>query len=458
MKPAACLIALCLLAGCTKRGPYRTSVPVSKHDTRIIEDHGTFKLGFIEFGDDGKRLPLKKAIRGAQPAPNNRPDRDVQLNLVLAELYKARGLNPATVAVVPGKTVGGLTIIFAHGWKNNAQSIEGRTKDVEKFRAFLADVAVEVKPAPDKAPIPVTGVYLGWHGRSVNINSGFLNWWSLWPRYFAAGRVGSQEMQTTIARVIQAGVAGRGTLKEDKRPRVILIGHSLGARVLENALQQVHDTQLDGEDSANDRKLGLILGQCKNLKDGNPVKSVVDLTLLVNEAAKSRQVRAATKACHLDVTADVKVRHPAWTKMSCPAGSNALRCQPYPLFVHITTTADWATRFLAPVALLGRTAPHTSRLWTHRVNKVSAQSTLVPDYVFKFQTQEEPARTYAVTRVHPNQAKNPVWVMRVDNHVMKSHGDIWNESFQNMIKGLMGGLDVVDLRNFSRENREQKKR
>lgn len=378
------------------------------------------------------------------------------MDAVIDALQKARKLKD-NGAVTP-ETIGGLTVIYAHGWKNNARSREGYHKDVEKFREFLRDLAAEVKPDADKSPIPVTGVYLGWHGKSVDIDSGLLNWWTLWPRYFAAGRVGSEEMQKTISKAIQAGIAGRRTLPEEKRPRVILIGHSLGGRVLERALQQVRGTELEeDENTESDRKLGLILGQCKNLQSGKNVKSIVDLTLLVNEATKSRQVRAATKACHLEGDSKVMVRHPASTEQNCPANSTELRCQPYPIYVHITTSADWATRFLAPVALLGRTAPHSSHLWTHRVNDVSKVPPPDSETVFKFQTQEAIPRTYAVARTDPKQKNNPVWVMRVDRHVMKSHGDIWNESFQNMIKGLMGGLDVVKMRSYSPETRQLSK-
>jgi hypothetical protein len=403
----------------------------------VIEDHGAFKIGFVEFGDDGKRL-----------------QRDKQVRVVIDTVRDARKLNKQTGAVT-GDTIGGLTVIYAHGWKNNAMSREGYRKDVEKFRDFLRGLAQEVKPTEGTPALPVMGVYLGWHGKSVDIDSGFLNWWTLWPRYFAAGRVGSEEMQRTIAQAIQAGVAGRKQLTEEKRPRVILIGHSLGARVLEGALQQVQGAEIEEEASQSDPKRGLILGQCTNLQKGLDVKSVVDLTLLVNEATKSRRVREATKACYLEPKGNAMVRHPASSKENCPPNSKEARCQPYPIFVHIASSADWATRFLAPVALLGRTAPHTSRLWTHRVNDIAKVPPSESETIFKFQTQEENPRTYAVTRLDPKAARNPVWVMRVDGHIVKNHGDIWNESFQNMIKGLMGGLAVVELRSYSPESKTQ---
>jgi pimeloyl-ACP methyl ester carboxylesterase len=431
-------IAILTLAACTPHGPFRTGkvlppgFPVQ--DTRIIEDHGAYQLGSVEFGEDGKRLSGRE-----------------QLNLVVQRLRERRHLNLQTGAKQQD-TIGGLTVIYAHGWKNNAQSIEGRRRDVEKFREFLASLAEDVNPGSGESKLPVTGVYLGWRGRSVEIESSLLNWWTLWPRYFVAGRVGSDPMHDSIAQLIQAAVAVRKQLSEERRPRVILIGHSLGGRVLQYALEKAHDQETLAIEG--DPKRGLILGQCTALNNGQPVTSVVDLTLLVNEATKSRHARRATTMCA--PTGDAMVRHPAFDKDFCKSNPAERRCQPYPLFVHVASSADWATRFLFPVALLGRTAPHTSSLWTHRVALDVPGST--PPPLFRFETQQEPSRTYAVTHDPQNSSKNPVWIMRVDGHVIKDHGDVWNENFQNMIKGFMGGLDVVKLRSFSVTGRIEKKK
>lgn len=430
----ALAVSLLTLASCTPRGPFRTNklVPpgAPKEDTRIIEDHGDFQLGFVEFADDGKRLSGRE-----------------QLDLVVKRIRTLRHLDLQTGAKQES-TIGGLTVIYAHGWKNNARSIEGRRKDVEKFRDFLRGLATEVNPGPGKSPLPVIGVYLGWRGRSVEIDASLLNWWTLWPRYFAAGHVGGEPMHDSIAQLIQAGVAGRKQLTEERRPRVILIGHSLGARVMENALEKVHNQELLAVEG-NPRR-GLLLGQCTALNDGKDVTSIVDLTLLVNEATKSRQARRATRECSPAASGGM-VRHPGFSKSFCDANPTERRCQPYPIFVHVASSADWATRFLVPAALFGRTAPHTRSLWTHRVTPDTGAVT--PSPLFKFQTQQDPPRTYAVSRDPAMPERNPIWIMRVDGNVVKDHGDIWNESFQNMILGFMGGLDVVQIRSFSGASR-----
>jgi hypothetical protein len=44
---------------------------------------------------------------------------------------------------------------------------------------------------------------------------------------------------------------------------------------------------------------------------------------------------------------------------------------------------------------------------------------------------------------------HPVWNMRADKNVMRSHGDIWNEDFTRMLLSMMGGLETVPLKSYS---------
>ena len=425
------LLPLVLLSvGCATRGPYRLGPPAKFNspgpNTSVVEDHGAYKLGFIEFSDEGKRLRD-----------------DWQLKEVVSTIRHARHLTTAGSATP--ETGGGMTVIYVHGWKNNARSSANQTKDVEKFRNFLETVAAKVPSGT-----PVNGVYLVWNGKTFDIDSSLLNWWTLWPRYFAAGRVGSREMARTISQLIAAGVAGRGEqIKAHKpRPRVILIGHSLGARVLENALERVPDdaglsSLLAEEEAAGfarpDPSFGVLLGQCKSLGSGKPVKSIVDLTLLVNEANKSRQVRAASAVCAPGPNGAM-LRHPGFSQDLCPDNPSSQFCQPYPLFVHIASSADWATRFLARFALLGGTAPHSPSLVTHRVTEGNPAG----PSLFQFWTESQ--ITYSVSRKPNVSDRNPIWVMRVNGKIIKNHGDIWNLNFQNMILALIGGLDAETFR------------
>ena len=439
-------ISLLMLAGCVGRGPYRTSYPGtsappiapvlnSKHeDIRVVEDHGSFKLAFVEFDESGNRQQGTKQIEAAERV-----------------IRQARGLDLRTGAVQPN-TVGGLTVLYIHGWKNNARSVEGQMKDVEKFRLALERISKELDLDPAK--MPITGVYIGWRGRSVNIDNALLNFWTLFPRYFVAGRVSSDEMQKTIARIFNAGAAGKGR-PNHLRPRVVLLGHSLGGRVLEGAVENVQGSSLF--EGIGPSQNGLVLGACVTLNNGTvtPPESPVDLVLSVNEATRSFKVRRANKLCNPPLDAKRFVRHPGYEKTFCEDSKNRNEaiCKPYPLFVHIASSADWATRWLALLALGGRTAPHSVELHTHNVTEIAAVDDAPPEAVFTFETNghnaDKERHAYAVISRKPEPNRHPIWVMRVNKHVIQNHGDIWNPDFMNMLISLMGGMETVPMKNYS---------
>ena len=455
-----------LLAGCTSRGPYRITYPNAltgatpapdpkKGDTRVVEDHGKYKLAFIEFDQVGKLQEGDKQIKAAERV-----------------IRAARHLDLES-GKKQSDTVGGLTILYIHGWKNNAQSIEGRKKDVEKFREALDRVATELDF--DLRKMPVTGVYIGWRGKSINVENDILNFWTLFPRYLVAGLVSTEDLQKTVSRIINAGNAGRKDVPQEFRPRVILLGHSLGGRVLEGAVERAHGEGLF-EEFHPASKNGLVLGTCVTLNQedvpptsgtgsaatateetrGGPT-APVDLVLAVNEATRSFKVRRANKLCNPPADITKFVRHPGYDKAFCnvPANKNQAICKPYPLFVHIASKADWATRYLFLAALGGRTAPHSVELHTHSVKEIQAEDDPPAGTVFTFQTAghegDTTHHTYAVVNKKQEPNRHPIWVMRVERPVIHNHGDIWNSDFTNMLMNLMGGLQMVPMKRFSQE-------
>jgi hypothetical protein len=393
----------------------------AQDDRRVVVESGLYKLAFVEFDEQGKLWDPRQ--------------RDEAIRLIRSR----RGLDPDTGAVQPG-TRSGATVIYIHGWRNSAYSAPGQHKDVEKFRVALDQIAGTFKPEH----LPLTAVYIGWRGKSVNVENDFLNFYTVWPRSLAAGRVGGEDLRKTLSRLIDAGVAGRDSVAE--RPRVILIGHSLGAKVLESALERPESASEDERWQA-----GRVLGRCKTLRSGQAVQAEVDLVVLVNEATRSRKFRKASEFCSPHEDPKVFVRHPDHTRELCNSAENSSdpRCRPYPLFVHVASTADWTTRWMFLAAFLGRTAPHTSSLHTHRVTEIPLTAPAPGDALFTFETRRDGKHAYAVANKKPGLSRQPVWNMRVDGRVLRSHGDIWNEDFTRMLLSMMGGLHSVGLKNYS---------
>ena len=80
--------------------------------------------------------------------------------------------------------------------------------------------------AVPKHPRAYIGVYLGWRGQSIPGDL-FL---SFWNRRDAAQRVGSSDYAEAIYRLMAV------TKENSQDSRIVIVGHSFGARVLETAI------------------------------------------------------------------------------------------------------------------------------------------------------------------------------------------------------------------------------
>ncbi|HXG28822.1 MAG TPA: hypothetical protein VNJ47_08235 [Nevskiales bacterium] len=210
----------------------------------IIEHGEGFRLGYIQFGDDG---------RYADPA---------QLRHVLADLESAAA-------------DGIILVAFTHGWKEDAGA--GRWS-VTGFKTLLGVIAArerDLASAQARAPRQVAGVFLGWPGR-VATPPGLagLTWFD---REDAAERValgdyGDALLQLkTLRDATTAGLPGN---------QLILIGHSLGSAMLYRRLVQ-----------APLRKPGAVR------------EPVADLVLLLSPAIPVADVAALDRLAQADASA-----------------------------------------------------------------------------------------------------------------------------------------------------------
>lgn len=413
------LLVLALVLGsltaCVRQQQYRyVNIPGR---LPAIEDHKDtgYKLAFIEFKDNGDPHDPQQAIEAE--------------NLIRTE-RKGTDTKWAASSVV---------LIYVHGWKNNAnQAPAPKLKDVEKFKKTLEEIAPLLTPLPDGRPTPLVGVYIGWHGKSLELPTA-LNWVSFWPRGLAAKHVGRPDLTKTLNKLVEAAKDRGGD--RSINPKVVIVGHSFGSRVLEEA----------------EKRKSIQKGECNQLHiKGDPITPPVDLVLFVNAATGSKVTREIIDECKPKEGTDpnhVFVRHPEYERELCknnegPRAESAI-CRPYPMFVAISSRSDYATKLLLPFAAFRLSAAHTRRLNTHKVVELKPDEEIPENNVFTFSSQFHNGKhRYAVTP--DKEHVGPFWIMTVDKNVIASHGDIWNMDFRNMLLNLMGQMQVVRMNAYQR--------
>lgn len=318
------------LSGCSALGPFRVHDAVAEVDcapdtngevpaacrAAVRESTQDYDLLFVEFDDQGLQYPAERyggeaqsAIAG-QPArrcPAERCDRAPwQINDTLAH-----------VKDVAGRADGVSLIVFVHGWQHNAAHDD---ENVKAFRTMLASAAAVEKSRRD--PYRVVGLYVGWRGLSSRISP--LRQLSFWTRKSAADHIAAGSPRELFARLrglkcslVREPVAGRECEEAPgvrPRMRLVLIGHSFGGLILYNAVSGA-----------------LIESLARAWDTGEPVSSVpryADLVVLLNPAFE------ATRYAPLHRIATTRAYAPAWEP---------------PLFVSVTTSADWATGRAFPI-------------------------------------------------------------------------------------------------------------
>jgi hypothetical protein len=87
-------------------------------------------------------------------------------------------------ARAPGGKI--ITVVYVHGWKNNAAEAApgAKPKDVERFQSALSELgyrAAKAVQAANAQPVPVVGVYMSWRGKTL-MGPSWFTFASLWGR------------------------------------------------------------------------------------------------------------------------------------------------------------------------------------------------------------------------------------------------------------------------------------
>lgn len=447
-RPLLVLALAAALSGCVRQerfryvqkqdacfAPQQDPVPGKNGENRPFASidclDASYKTAFVEFDQQGDHIDPDQATKA----------------LRLIEMEKRR---------VPGGKV--ITLVYVHGWKNNAgQARPGKMKDVERFSSALAELGFRAKQAGEEAgtePVPVVGVYVGWKGRSLN-GPGVFTWLSYWGRRNTGNRVGGAALASLLNGIIDTTVPDAAD-----RSRVMLVGHSFGARVLEQAIEKgvrLYDPEV---------------------RAAVPVRPRVDLVLYVNAANDARLSLGRVQALKEQ---PIEVRHPDYDPTMCPASDvHDPICKTYPLIVAITSRGDLATKYLQPTAnrinldrdgapmpplptgsfldaipsegRVKRSAPaHLRFMQSHDVAEVACPAEPTDPMrcdaadtacAFAFRGRGDCTACFRTSRRLPSNPKQvfndtAFWIMDMDKRVIRDHGDIWNLSTLSMLGELM---------------------
>lgn len=247
-----------------------------------------------------------------------------------------------------------LLVIYCHGWKNNSQS-----SDVVRFNAYLSMLADSAFIKEKK--YRVHGVYISWRGNTVHpyvdrcdeehffcrnlndfnepiVDKSFQRRWNWTGRiqenadYWSRRSAAEHEVTgVAMARTIfWCANAAKKTKRDDRTTeplnRVFLIGHSMGALVLEQSVLPACT--------------GMIADQLPwwnrdYVADIDENLLPFDLVLLVNSAAPSIYAKQTR-----DILASYEKALNTYKLSSADA----------PIFMSLTSSADWATGKLHPAA------------------------------------------------------------------------------------------------------------
>lgn len=404
-----------------------------------------YKTAFVEFDENGDPVDDDQAAKA----------------IALIRHEKSR--------LPSGKVI---TLVYVHGWKNNAdQAMPGaKRKDVERFSTALTELGYRARQASPQATVPVVGVYIGWRGKSM-MGPGAINWLSYWGRRNVANLIGKgtdragDVGKSPLARLLNDVIDAAAPNPSDPS-RVLLVGHSFGARVLEQAIEN-GVTLYDPE-----------------LRSAVQVRPRVDLVLYVNAANDSRLSMRRVQSLR---GSPITVRHPDYDPAKCATARVAVEiCAEYPLLVAITSRGDAATRRVQPFAngvrfdkdaaewpanvtgtfldqipsrrtLRGTAAGSLPFLQSHAVEEMAcpedgaavACNNDDPACAFAFRGQGECTACFRARARQADGTNEPYnqtayWIMDIDARVIRDHGDIWNQSTVSMLGALMSPRGFFD--------------
>lgn len=438
-------------------------------------------------------------------------NRDYSINFVefddKGELFEQGELDAAIKQLNDARQNEGPVIVFiyVHGWHNNAGSRDqGKSQhncgdnlyigDVSKFENCGLKKIAETSPAttPGKAP-RVVGIYLAWHGTDFTLLPLIVPYYvpSYIFRRHHALTVGRTGMEPALRQILEV-------IRENRKAYfVIAMGHSFGARALENAdlvldpvlpkptgrvkvaknprqaanqPQQEPPLQPEPQDQPQPQprpplalqpQLEPRLEARPELQLQPPIGLLpsaelpIDLVFYVNAAtSRYRTIRTVHD----------------WDKQ-CKQSPSTEGCKEDPLYYAVSSRADVLTAIVMPIANFVFPAWTTDHLhlisaantpWTqtHSIpERIPAPPQQLPPNAFCFVTHGGGKDYLYEVKPKTNQAKIRFWLMNSDHWytavegilhkipalrkmvrhdwIISAHGDVWNGATFSMVHALI---------------------
>jgi hypothetical protein len=405
-----------------------------------------------------------------------------------------------------------LLVIYCHGWKNNSQS-----GDVLRFNAFLRQLAST--PSVREQSLRVHGVYLAWRGAFLKpdlsgaddvalaaslcrdfkqpiVDPRWAQWLPSWSTFISQqltywGRKTAAERDVSgapISRTIYSlGYLLQRQQKQQQghRHRVVLIGHSMGALILEQSLANASLSKVMADWPWFEK------GKAPQPAPGhNDPVLPFDLVLLLNSAAPS----IYAKEMRDFLAADYSARRRA-----------GLPRPDLPIMISVTSEADRATGVVHPIgnalALMSpkmqrqyrdanssrgvlqgsfyfRTPGHNPLLINRKIVPAQApppettpfEKNMRPNPAapWTFYTsarepdkpclawqlvRETPARTSDSTLGETYRDKANYWIVRAPGDLIRNHVDIWSQQCMEMMVALWRMSGTVSEPRTAQEHR-----
>lgn len=240
-------------------------------------------MGCLEFDDQGEPWRF----------PDNGSDSPVSENAGVGPTQ----LEPIVKKIRELSQKGGVrTVIYIHGWNNNAAPDNSNYGSFKEALKVLAAVSDE----------PVVGVYVSWRGRVLPVST----YVDVGSREAAAARIGRGPLLSSLR-----AISAASHMNTDSR--VIAIGHSFGAKIL----AQVTSNHLSAQ-----------FGTRYGNKSRSPLTPLADTVILANTAENAIIPRHM-----IGMMRDFNATY-----------VNDKNKRPLPLVVSISTTNDFANERLLP--------------------------------------------------------------------------------------------------------------
>ncbi|HHJ16054.1 MAG TPA: alpha/beta hydrolase [Gammaproteobacteria bacterium] len=189
---------------------------------------------------------------------------------------------------------GVVVVTFIHGWKHNAKQTDSNLVD---FRKSLAAVANSSSSLGKRR---LVGLYIGWRGASLDLP--VLKNLTFWDRKAVAEEVGKGGVTSLLLELDRIDRENAGNV-------MVVIGHSFGGAIVVSATTEVLAERAENQ-----------------ARNGAQAKTLGDLIIVLNPAIEANQSLSLIEtALHNNY----------------PNGQT-------PLFISLSSDADWATHYTFP--------------------------------------------------------------------------------------------------------------